>query len=131
LVVLATSSPVPVMRSEWIADGAHVCAVGACRPDQREMDGALVARARLFVDSRGAALAEAGDVMLAIDEGLIDSAHIVGEIGEVVSGRVPGRTSPDQVTVFKSLGLAVEDVAAAHLAYQRATERGLGRGFVL
>jgi ornithine cyclodeaminase len=131
LVVLATSSPVPVMRSEWIADGAHVCAVGACRPDQREMDGALVARSRLFVDSRSAALAEAGDVMLAIGEGLIDGGHIAGEIGEVVLGRISGRTSPNQVTIFKSLGLAVEDVAAAHLAYQRATERGLGRGFLL
>ncbi len=131
IVVLVTSSAEPVVQNAWVADGAHVCAVGACRPDQREMDGPLVARGRLFVDARAAALAEAGDVLLAIEEGSIGADHIAGEIGEVVAGRVPGRRTRNQVTIFKSLGLAVEDIAAAHLAYERATERGLGRGFVL
>ena len=131
IVVLATSSPGPVVLDAWIEDGTHVCAVGACRPDEREMEGPLVARARLFVDSRAAALAEAGDVIQAIGEGLITADHIAGEIGEVVAGRRSGRRTRDQVTVFKSLGLAVEDIAAAHLAYEQATERGLGRGFVL
>jgi ornithine cyclodeaminase/alanine dehydrogenase-like protein (mu-crystallin family) len=128
LVVLATSSREPVMRSEWIADGAHIAAVGACRPDQREMDGALVNRARVFVDSRAGALAEAGDLVIATREGLFDANRIVAEIGELVSGTKPGRTAPGDVTIFKSLGMAVEDVAAAHLAYMRAAERGLGRG---
>ena len=127
LIVLATSARTPVVHTEWIANGAHICAVGACRPDQRELDGALVARARLIVDSREAALAEAGDVILAIDEGRFDPRHIVGELGEVAAGSVEGRRSPAEVTLFKSLGMAVEDVAAAHLAYQRAKERGLGR----
>jgi alanine dehydrogenase len=131
IVVLVTSSPDPVVESAWIDDGTHVCAVGACRPDQREMDGALVARGRLFVDARAAALAEAGDVILPIKEGLFTAGHIAGEIGEVVMGRVPGRQARDQVTIFKSLGVAVEDVAAAHLAYERATKRGLGRAFEL
>jgi ornithine cyclodeaminase len=131
LIVLATSSRDPVVRSEWVADGAHVCAVGACRPDQREMDTALVARGRLFVDSRGGALAEAGDVLLPIEEGAFDETHIAGELGEVAAGSVAGRRSAAEVTIFKSLGMAVEDIAAAHLAYQKATERGLGRGFVL
>lgn len=131
IIVLATSSSAPVVQNPWIDAGTHVCAVGACRPDQREMDGALVARGRVFVDARAAALAEAGDVILPIAEGMFDAGHIAGEIGEVAMGRVAGRESPDQVTIFKSLGLAVEDVTAAHLAYQRATERGLGRGFVL
>jgi alanine dehydrogenase len=131
LVVLATASPDPVVRSDWIAPGAHVCAVGACRPDQREMDTALVSRSRLFVDSRTGALAEAGDIILPIAEGAFGEAHIAGELGEVASGAVAGRTSPAEVTVFKSLGMAVEDIAAAHLAYVKAAERGLGRGFVL
>src|SRR5688572_4908072 len=126
LVVLATSSRTPVVRSEWIADGAHVCAVGACRPDQREMDGALVRRARVFVDSRAGALAEAGDIVLAIAEGQFDAGRIAGELGEVAGGRVRGRQSATEVTLFKSLGMAVEDVAAAHLAYAKAIERGLG-----
>ena len=131
IVVLATASREPVVRSEWIADGAHVAAVGACRPDQREMEAALVARARVFVDSRAGALAEAGDVVLAMRDGAIGESHIAGELGELAAGRVAGRRDPEEVTLFKSLGMAVEDVAAAHLAYVRATERGLGRGIPL
>ena len=131
LVVLATAARDPVVASEWIAPGTHVCAVGACRPDQREMDTALVTRARLFVDSRAGAFAEAGDVVLPIAEGAIAREHVLGELGEVAAGNVAGRTSPADVTVFKSLGMAVEDVAAAHLAYERAAARGLGRRFLL
>jgi alanine dehydrogenase len=128
LVVLATSAREPVARSEWIADGAHICAVGACRPDQREMDSALVSRGRLFVDSRDGALAEAGDVVLAMKERTVG---IAGELGELAAGLVSGRRSPEDVTIFKSLGMAVEDLAAAHLAFVKAAERGLGRGFVI
>ena len=131
IVVLATSAREPVVNGDWIADGAHVCAVGACRPDQREMETALVARGRVFVDSREGALAEAGDVLIPIREGAFDLTHIVGELGEVLSGAVRGRLTPTDVTIFKSLGMAVEDVAAAQLAYDKAAERGLGRGFVL
>jgi len=131
LVALVTASRTPVVRSEWIADGAHVCAVGACRPDQREMDGALVARARLFVDSRQGALAEAGDIVLPMAEGIVTADHIAAEIGEVAAGLAEGRRTAAEVTVFKSLGMAVEDVAAAHLALVRAAERGLGRGATL
>jgi alanine dehydrogenase len=131
IVVLATAARQPVVQNDWIADGVHVCAVGACRPDQREMDSALVARARLFVDSRTGATSEAGDVIIPMKEGAIDRSHIAGELGEVAAGTRPGRTSPGEVTIFKSLGMAVEDVAAAHLAFTKASERGLGRGFVL
>jgi ornithine cyclodeaminase len=113
------------------AKGTHVCAVGACRPDQREMDTALVRKARVFVDSRTGALAEAGDLVIPINEGAIDASHIAGEMGDVVGGRTAGRRGADEITIFKSLGMAVEDVAAAHLAFERASERGLGRGFVL
>jgi ornithine cyclodeaminase len=131
IIVLATAAREPVLQNAWVADGTHICAVGACRPDQREMDTALVTRGRLFVDSRAGALAEAGDVLLPVGEGAFDETHIAGELGEVSSGTVAGRRSAAEVTIFKSLGMAVEDVAAAHLAYRKAAERGLGRGFVL
>ena len=126
IIVLATASKTPVVLGDWIDDGAHICAVGACRPTDREMDGRLVSRARTFVDSRAGALAEAGDIVLAMEEHAIAGDHVAGELGELVAGMVPGRQSPRQVTLFKSLGMAVEDVAAAHLALSRAQTRGLG-----
>jgi alanine dehydrogenase len=125
LIVLVTSSPTPVIESGWVKPGAHVISVGACRPTQREMDPELVARARLFVDSRAAALVESGDVVLGIQEGRFTADHIAAEIGELVNG-ARGRRSQTEVTIFKSLGLAVEDVMAADLAYRRAMERGMG-----
>jgi ornithine cyclodeaminase/alanine dehydrogenase-like protein (mu-crystallin family) len=131
IIVLATAAREPIVCSDWVADGAHICAVGACRPDQREMDSVLVARARVFVDSRAGAMSEAGDIIIPMNEGTFDSLHIAGELGDVAAGNVRGRTSAGDVTIFKSLGMAVEDVAAAHLAFVKATERGLGRGIVL
>lgn len=131
LIVLATASTRPVFEDAWVSAGAHIMAVGACRPDQREMDPATVARARLFVDSRAAALVESGDVVMAIREGRFGPDHIAGELGEVVLGRVPGRRSDEEITVFKSLGMAVEDVSTAELVYRRAAERGIGRGIAV
>jgi alanine dehydrogenase len=132
IIVLATSSPTPVLENGWVKPGAHVISVGACRPTQREMDPALVARARLFVDSRAAALVESGDVVLGIQEGRFTDAHIVAELGELLAQPTPyGRRSDAEVTIFKSLGLAVEDVTAADLAYRRATERGIGMELAL
>jgi len=125
-VLLATASAVPVVRSEWIADGACVISVGACRPTQREMDPLLVARGRVIVDSRAAALKEAGDLVIAMAEGHFGPGHIAGELGEVLAGRVAGRTSDEEVTILKPLGQAVEDVAAAQLAYTRALAAGRG-----
>ncbi len=125
VIVLVTSSPTPVVENGWVKPGAHVISVGAARPSQREMDPALVARARLFVDSRAAALVESGDVVLGINEGRFQAEHIVAEIGELVNG-AEGRRGDSEVTIFKSLGLAVEDVTAADLAYRRAIERNVG-----
>jgi ornithine cyclodeaminase/alanine dehydrogenase-like protein (mu-crystallin family) len=127
LVVLATSSSEPVVQSEWIRDGAHVICVGACRPEQREMDPALVKRGRLFVDSRAAALVESGDIVQGIHDRLFTPSHIVGELGELLDQKVEGRRSARDVTIFKSLGLAVEDVFVAELAYQRAVAQGMGQ----
>ena len=127
LIVTTTASKTPILNDEDVADGAHICAVGACRPDQREMATALVVRARLFVDSRAAALKEAGEVLLPISEGAITTDHIVGELGDLINGAVAGRANERQVTIFKSLGMAVEDVIAAQLAVARAQTLGLGR----
>jgi ornithine cyclodeaminase/alanine dehydrogenase-like protein (mu-crystallin family) len=131
VIALVTASREPVLARASVRDGAHICAVGACRPDQREMDTALVRDARVFVDSRVGALAEAGDLVIPIKEGAIDASHIAGELGDVFGGRTPGRRTAAEITIFKSLGMAVEDVVAARLAFERALERGLGRGFVL
>jgi ornithine cyclodeaminase len=131
LVVLVTSSPTPVIEDAWIAPGAHVVSVGACRPDQREMPPQLVARSRLFVDSRAAALVESGDVVLGMREQRFDASHVVGELGEIVLGRVPGRTDDKQITVFKSLGMAVEDVVCADLVFRKALETGAGTELAL
>jgi ornithine cyclodeaminase/alanine dehydrogenase-like protein (mu-crystallin family) len=126
VVLVATNSAVPVIASEWVSGGAHVIAIGASRPTQQELDPALVARARLVVDSRAAALQESGDIVQPMREARFGPEHVAAELGEIVRGQRPGRTGAEQVTLFKSLGLAVEDVAAAGLAYGRAVRRGLG-----
>jgi alanine dehydrogenase len=120
VVLIATSAVTPAIENEWVADGAHVIAIGACRPSQREIDPVLVARAALFVDSRAAAVKESGDV---IPHG---EKHIRAELGEVVCGQKPGRRSAEEVTLYKSLGLAIEDLTAANLVYRRAREQGRG-----
>ena len=131
LIVLATSSPTPVIEDAWVTAGAHVVSVGACRPDQRELAPGLTARGRLFVDSRAGALAESGDVVLGIAERRFAPDHIAGELGELILGRVRGRRADEEITLFKSLGMAVEDIAAAELVYTRARERGIGTREVL
>jgi alanine dehydrogenase len=110
VVVAVTASPTPVIQSEWVGNGTHIIAVGACIPTQRELDPVLVERARLVVDSRAAALKEAGDVVMGINEGRWTDSRIAAELGEL-----PARQNDREITVFKSLGLAVEDIFAAHL----------------
>jgi ornithine cyclodeaminase/alanine dehydrogenase-like protein (mu-crystallin family) len=126
VVCTVTSSAEPVVLGEWLEPGAHVNAVGACFPHTRELDGTAVARATLFVDRRESAENEAGDYLLALQEGAIGDGHIRAELGEVLAGTVPGRISPAEITVFESLGLAVEDLAAAEYLEQRALETGTG-----
>jgi alanine dehydrogenase len=131
IIVIASSSTTPVLENGWVKPGAHVISVGATRPTHREMDPALVARSRLFVDSRQAALVEAGDIVMGIQEGRFTADHIKAEIGELIAGQTAGRTTDTEVTIFKSLGMAVEDVTAADLAYRRAIERGIGQELTL
>jgi alanine dehydrogenase len=131
LIVLVTSSPTPVIDDSWVSAGAHVVCVGACRPTHQEMPPLLVKRSRLYVDSRDAAVLESGDIVVNIADGLFDASHIRGELGEVVLGRVGGRKADSDITVFKSLGMAVEDVVAADLVFRRAVESGAGTELTL
>jgi alanine dehydrogenase len=126
IVCTVTASREPVLAGEWLADGAHVNAVGASLPFARELDTVAVARGRLYVDRRESAANEAGDFLIPKREGAITDDHIVGEIGELLLGRTTGRRTPDEVTIFKSLGLAVEDVAAAQFIYERARVENRG-----
>jgi ornithine cyclodeaminase len=126
VIVTVTSSPEPVVRREWIADGAHINAVGASIPTSRELDTATVAAAALFVDRRESTENESGDYLVPLREQAIGPEHIRAEVGEVLIGAHSGRTSAEEITIFKSLGLAVEDLAAAEYAVRRARELGFG-----
>jgi ornithine cyclodeaminase/alanine dehydrogenase-like protein (mu-crystallin family) len=127
VVVTATSSREPVLRRDWLKPGAHVNAVGASTPQAREIDTATVAASALFCDSRESLRNEAGEFQLAIREGLITGQeHVRAELGEVLAGTAPGRRDAAELTLFRSLGLAVEDLAAAECAVAAATSRGLG-----
>ena len=126
VVVTATNSASPVLERGWLAPGAHVNAIGASIPSARELDVATIAEAELFTDSRESATHEAGDFRLALSEGAIGPDHIRAELGELVIGARPGRSGPAALTVFRSLGLAVEDLAAAELAVARARRAGAG-----
>ncbi|HEX6087855.1 MAG TPA: ornithine cyclodeaminase family protein [Thermoanaerobaculia bacterium] len=126
IIVTATSSREPVLRREWISPGAHVNAVGSSIAAARELDGATVAAASLFVDRRESTINESGDFLFAVREGLIDQSHIRAELGEILEGTAEGRKSEDEITLFKSLGLAVEDLAAAAFLYDKARRQGTG-----
>lgn len=119
IVSAATLSATPLVRGAAVAPGTHVDLVGAYRPDMRESDGALLARATVVVDTRAGALAEAGDIVQAIAEGAISPTHLVADLAELCRGTHPGRRDADEITVFKSVGWAGEDLAAAVLAYRR------------
>ncbi len=128
IVVTATTSPVPVLERGWLAPGTHINAVGACLPHARELDTQTVAGAALFADSRESVLAESGDYLLAAADGAIGPGHVRAEIGDLLADLAPGqgRGNPAEITIFESLGLAAEDLAAAMAAYQVARETGAG-----
>jgi ornithine cyclodeaminase len=126
IVCTTTSAKEPVLEGAWLSPGTHVNAAGACFPGARELDTFAVVRSRLFVDRRESALNEAGDFLIPRKEGAVGDDHIVAELGDVLLGRSPGRRSGDEVTLFKSLGIGVEDLAAAHRLHRRAEAEGSG-----
>ncbi|HEY7295945.1 MAG TPA: ornithine cyclodeaminase family protein [Dehalococcoidia bacterium] len=126
VIVTATSAAQPVLLRAWLQAGAHIVAVGSSTPDARELDSETVREALLVVDSRAGALSEAGDILTPLREGVIGAEHIHAELGELLAGARSGRTSAEQITLYKSLGLAVQDVAAARLALERARATGAG-----
>jgi ornithine cyclodeaminase/alanine dehydrogenase-like protein (mu-crystallin family) len=127
IVVTATSSAEPVLRGEWLEPGMHINAVGACLPTTRELDSAAMGQGVLFADSRESLLAESGDYVMAASDGLVGPDRIRAELGEILTGRARGRVNDSEITIFESLGLAIEDLAAGALAYQKASE-GTGAG---
>jgi alanine dehydrogenase len=126
LVCTVTTAKEPVVLGEWLAPGAHINAVGAFTPTTREIDTAAVVKSRLYVDRRQSTLNEAGEFIIAKAEGAIDDDHIVGELGELLLGQAPGRGSAAEITLFKSLGIAIEDLAAAHHIWRKAEATGAG-----
>ena len=126
LICTTTAATEPILRGEWLSPGAHVNAVGSSFATRRELDATAVKRSRLFTDCRESAMNEAGDFLMAKKEGAFGDEHLLGELGEVLLERVPGRQSPEDITLYKSLGVAVEDLAAAHFLLKRAAETNAG-----
>jgi ornithine cyclodeaminase len=126
IVVTATSSREPILRRDWLKDGVHINAVGSSIAVARELDSATVAAASLFVDRRESTTNESGDYLFALREGAITDSHIRAEIGEILTGQAQGRTSESEITLFKSLGLAVEDLASAQFLFEKASREGSG-----
>jgi ornithine cyclodeaminase len=127
IVATVTASPEPILERGWLKQGVHINAVGSSIPTSREIDTATMVAARVFVDLRESALAEAGDLLIPMLEGAVKGDHIQSELGDVIIGKDPGRRSPSELTLFKSLGLAVEDVASAAYIVRRARETGTGQ----
>jgi ornithine cyclodeaminase len=127
IITTVTTSKDPVFDGARVTEGAHVNGVGSFTPTSRELDAKLLSRARVFVDNREAVLAEAGDFLIPASEGLYDIADIAGEIGDVLAGKLSGRTSDDEITVLKTVGYAVLDVVAAYHVYKNAVAKGAGR----
>ncbi|TMD23209.1 MAG: ornithine cyclodeaminase family protein [Chloroflexi bacterium] len=127
IVATVTASAEPILQRGWLKEGVHINAVGSSIPTSREIDTPTMAAARLFVDRRESALAEAGDLLIPMLEGAVKGDHVQAELGEVLTGKNPGRRSPRELTLFKSLGLAVEDVASAAYVFRRARETGTGQ----
>lgn len=126
IVCATTSSNDPVLYGDWVAPGTHINAVGVSQPHARELDSDVVRKSRLYVDRRESALKEPGDILVPLRDGVIGPDHIVGEIGEVLIGSAPARRDASEITLFKSLGLAIEDLAAASYVYAEALKTGVG-----
>ena len=126
IIVTATSARTPVFDGEWLEEGAHINGIGSHSPDARELDETTIARSRVVADSRDAVLAEAGDLMIPIADGAITAEHIHAELGEVITGQAEGRRADHEITLFKSVGLALQDVATAVKVYELCKQQGIG-----
>ena len=131
IICAATSSSTPLFDGSLVRPGTHINGIGSHSPTARELDTAIIQRSTVVVDSVEACLKEAGDIMIPLQEGAISKAHIQTELGEVVLGRKPARTSAQEITLFKSVGLAIQDAAAAKLVYERARQAGIGQDVVM
>jgi ornithine cyclodeaminase len=126
VVCTATTSPTPVFQDHELAPGAHINAVGSYKPKVTEIPADTIRRARVVVDHRASALEEAGDLLAPLKQGLIDESHFRTELGEVLAGRAHGRRSADELTLFKSVGVAIQDLCAAARAWENARQLKLG-----
>ncbi len=129
VLTLATSAAQPIIEYAWLNKGCHINAVGSHSPTMRELDEVTVCSARIIADDRDACLAESGDFIIPMNERKWDASMIVGDLGAVVTGAVAGRTNTDEITLFKSNGLAIQDISTAYAVYQRAVEMGVGVEF--
>jgi ornithine cyclodeaminase/alanine dehydrogenase-like protein (mu-crystallin family) len=125
-VVTATAAKAPVFNGEWLEEGTHLSGMGSNTPNKRELDGTVFARSTIVVDFKDQALQEAGDLQDALRTGAIAPEAVHVELGDILAGKQPGRQHEREITLFKSVGMAVEDVATATYAYERALAEGLG-----
>lgn len=126
IICTATSSPTPLFDGNQVKPGVHINGIGSHTPNTRELDSAIIKRSRVIADSYQACLSEAGDIMIPIQEGVIDKSHLHAELGEVIIGKKPSRSDAKEITLFKSNGLAIQDVACAKLVYEKALQSGIG-----
>ena len=126
ILCTVTQAREPILQGDWLREGAHLNAVGACAPFARELDSRAVTRSRVFVDQREAALNGSGDLVFPVREGVFSAADLAGEIGDVLLGRAPGRQNDKEITLFESVGISVEDLAAAALVFEKAQRQDLG-----
>jgi len=126
IICTATSCPTPIFDGDMVREGTHINAIGSHTPKTRELDTAIIKRSKIIADSYDACLSEAGDIMIPIQEGAIDKSHVYAELGEIITGKKPSRADDKEITLFKSTGLAVQDVATAKLVYDKAVQAGIG-----
>ncbi|MEM2938926.1 MAG: ornithine cyclodeaminase family protein [Candidatus Bathyarchaeia archaeon] len=126
IIVTATTSKTPVFDGKWVKPGTHLNLIGSFKPDVREVDETVIKKAKIVVDQKSAALEEAGDIIIPLKAGIITENDIYAELGELAAGLKPGRKSDSEITLFKSVGLGIQDCAAAWLAYTKAREKGVG-----
>lgn len=131
IICTATSSPEPIFDGDKVKPGTHINGIGSHTPNARELDTAIIKRSKIVADSYEACLKEAGDIMIPIARGEITDTHMYAELGEVVNGEKPGRTNDEDITIFKSNGLAIQDAATAKLVYDKAVAAGIGQSVEL